>query len=452
MAPSPGWAAAMSDIFISYSRQDRQRVEALAALLEGAGWSVWWDRHIKGGSSFDKLIEEQIQQAKAVVVAWSRDSVQSDWVRAEATFALERHKLLPVRLDECLPPLRFTHVQTEDLSRWDGHAAGTDALRRLFADLSALIDGPAGREPALAQRDVEPARRRRYVPAVLAGTALLAGGAVAWVAAPWRSQSPPAAESTAPTPPAEREAAAAAPVAPPVAASPPSQPALEILDQDMVALRTAPLRAAPQITAPQLGTLAAGRTVHVAGRVRDGAWYAVQPADADGLRYVASAALADVTAKTAKTPAARSPGAAAAPLMVASATPAQPSAPAPAAATAPAAAPAPESAAGFDGTWKGIVRCPATKNMPPTNNEGFPIEIVGGTFTAELPQPAAGAGAHGSYRGMVLQNGALNINGTVTNGRRGNYTVSFRGRIEGNQLRANGFLGTRQCLLNYTRQ
>jgi hypothetical protein len=33
----------MSDIFISYAREDRPRVERLAAALEQCGWSVWWD-------------------------------------------------------------------------------------------------------------------------------------------------------------------------------------------------------------------------------------------------------------------------------------------------------------------------------------------------------------------------------------------------------------------------
>ena len=33
----------MADIFISYSRDDRPRVEPLAEALVSAGYSVWWD-------------------------------------------------------------------------------------------------------------------------------------------------------------------------------------------------------------------------------------------------------------------------------------------------------------------------------------------------------------------------------------------------------------------------
>ena len=37
----------MSDIFISYAREDRPRVEHLAAAFEQRGWAVWWDPDIR---------------------------------------------------------------------------------------------------------------------------------------------------------------------------------------------------------------------------------------------------------------------------------------------------------------------------------------------------------------------------------------------------------------------
>ena len=42
----------LADIFISYARGDRERIADLSAALEQHGWSVWWDRHIDGGSAF----------------------------------------------------------------------------------------------------------------------------------------------------------------------------------------------------------------------------------------------------------------------------------------------------------------------------------------------------------------------------------------------------------------
>jgi DNA-binding response OmpR family regulator len=133
-----------TDLFLSYSRQDLMKIEALAAVLEQAGWSVWWDRHIKTGTSFDKVIEQALTNSRAVIVAWSKNSVDSDWVRAEAAYALESNKLLPVRLDNAAPPLRFINMQTVNFSSWDG-SGGDQAFRTLIADLSHMIGAPNGR-------------------------------------------------------------------------------------------------------------------------------------------------------------------------------------------------------------------------------------------------------------------------------------------------------------------
>ena len=126
------------DLFISYSRADSGRIADLAALLQRAGWSVWWDTEIKAGTAFDKMIEQAITDAKAVVVAWSKHSVESDWVRAEAAYGLEKGKLVPIRLDDAVPPLRFIHTHTLDLAHWDG-TDDAEPFRRLLADLSERV-------------------------------------------------------------------------------------------------------------------------------------------------------------------------------------------------------------------------------------------------------------------------------------------------------------------------
>ena len=74
----------MSDIFISYANDDRPRAQALAETLEGQGWSVWWDRVIPAGRTFDEVIEEALDESKCIIVLWSTRSVKSRWVRTEA--------------------------------------------------------------------------------------------------------------------------------------------------------------------------------------------------------------------------------------------------------------------------------------------------------------------------------------------------------------------------------
>jgi hypothetical protein len=75
----------MADIFISYAREDQAAVKPLAAALEGAGYSVWWDRRILAGTEFSEEIERELKAAKAVIVAWSQESHASNWVKDEAS-------------------------------------------------------------------------------------------------------------------------------------------------------------------------------------------------------------------------------------------------------------------------------------------------------------------------------------------------------------------------------
>jgi DNA-binding response OmpR family regulator len=130
-----------ADLFISYSQKDMAIIQPLAAILQKNGWSVWFDQELKAGATFDRVIEQALTDARAVIVAWSKNSVSSDWVRAEAAFALEGGKLFPVRLDEVPLPLRFIHVHTLNLADWDG-SAGHRAVQALIAHLGAAIGKP----------------------------------------------------------------------------------------------------------------------------------------------------------------------------------------------------------------------------------------------------------------------------------------------------------------------
>ncbi|MEE4302150.1 MAG: toll/interleukin-1 receptor domain-containing protein [Pseudomonadales bacterium] len=73
----------MADIFLSYASEDRERVRPLVAALEAEGLSVWWDRELRPGPSFDLEIERAIEAARCVVVVWSEHAVASEWVRSE---------------------------------------------------------------------------------------------------------------------------------------------------------------------------------------------------------------------------------------------------------------------------------------------------------------------------------------------------------------------------------
>lgn len=128
----------MSDIFISYANVDIARAKNLAKALEEKGWSVWWDRAIPPGKTFDVVIEEAINAARCVVVLWSKKSIRSEWVKEEAAIAHKRGILVPAKIDPIDPPLGFGRIQAADLTDWKAGTSnlGFDALLNAIAQVA----------------------------------------------------------------------------------------------------------------------------------------------------------------------------------------------------------------------------------------------------------------------------------------------------------------------------
>ena len=84
----------MSDIFISYQRNDRAIAEALARDFKENGFSVWWDVQIYAGENYYNKILEAINEAKAVIVIWSKTAIELSWVLGEADEANNLGKLI----------------------------------------------------------------------------------------------------------------------------------------------------------------------------------------------------------------------------------------------------------------------------------------------------------------------------------------------------------------------
>lgn len=108
----------MSEIFISYSSKDRLWGDTFAKVLESHGWSVWWDRQIPTGGSFNAVIRQELRAARCAIVVWSEQSVDSEWVQAEADEAKKQEKYLPIRIDESEIPLGFTQRTFQSLVNW----------------------------------------------------------------------------------------------------------------------------------------------------------------------------------------------------------------------------------------------------------------------------------------------------------------------------------------------
>lgn len=146
-----------TDIFLSYSREDRTAARHFAESFAQEGFSVWWDAALRSGQTFDEVIEKELRAAKAVVVLWSPRSVLSRWVRAEATLADRRNKLVPAIIEACDRPIIFELTHAADLSDWTGDLSD-NRWRTLVNDLRRLVGGEdeAIVQPADAKPVVEP--------------------------------------------------------------------------------------------------------------------------------------------------------------------------------------------------------------------------------------------------------------------------------------------------------
>ena len=131
----------MVDLFISYSRSNRDVVRRLADAVTALGYIVWWDEELPAHLSYGEVITAKIGEAKATLVVWSREAAASEWVRAEADMARNQKKLIQTAIDDCTPPLPFNQIQYAALGDWTGDA-DHPGWRKVRASLAALC-GPA---------------------------------------------------------------------------------------------------------------------------------------------------------------------------------------------------------------------------------------------------------------------------------------------------------------------
>lgn len=140
----------MADVFISYAHRDRKRIEPIAERLQQLGYNVWWDRRIVAGAAFVDDINRELDQARCVLVAWSKQTHGSNWVFGESLRALETNRLVQV----CIEPVRlnvpFNAIHFADLSG----GASNDDWTALRAAIDQKLSGDTGASGAAAARKI----------------------------------------------------------------------------------------------------------------------------------------------------------------------------------------------------------------------------------------------------------------------------------------------------------
>jgi hypothetical protein len=137
----------MKKVFVSHASEDKERfVNDFAFKLRQRGIDAWLDKWemLPGDSLVNKIFEEGIKNASAVIVVLSQFSVQKPWVREELNSAFvkkvsEGSKLIPVVIEDCEVPEALKHTvwqHIEDLSNYE------TSLERIISSILGTTDKP----------------------------------------------------------------------------------------------------------------------------------------------------------------------------------------------------------------------------------------------------------------------------------------------------------------------
>jgi hypothetical protein len=212
----------VSDVFISYSRDNQEVVRNLAEAVKGLGYDVWWDDQLPPHLAYGDVIAQKVGEARAAIVVWSANAAASEWVRAEADMARNQRKLIQTTIDGAEPPMPFNQLHYVSLADWTGEP-DHPGWAKVKESLVALAGVPGGEAPTvpptapIAEAPVpEPVPEPTVVMSTLPPVPEPAPGPATEPPAPSAAQMPEPAPVAAEPPPA--------PVAPPppptVAAAP----------------------------------------------------------------------------------------------------------------------------------------------------------------------------------------------------------------------------------------
>ena len=125
------------DVFVSYSRQDNDKVMELTAKLRSAGVRMWMDvRNIDGAAMWGEEIVNALAKSKVLLLLVSKSSVASQNVVKEVLLASERKgHILPVDLEPTEIPVSLKYalagIQHIEYFRGDPDAHMSAILRSL---------------------------------------------------------------------------------------------------------------------------------------------------------------------------------------------------------------------------------------------------------------------------------------------------------------------------------
>jgi hypothetical protein len=123
------------DIFISYSSADVEHAKAFEEMLTSRGLKVWRDKTaLKPGEHVEFVIPQALLHSKAVAILWSESSVNSEWVKHEASYAIVEGKAMTLSI----APFQYASLPAIYRGLNCGDLAATQIAKELIAAVEEL--------------------------------------------------------------------------------------------------------------------------------------------------------------------------------------------------------------------------------------------------------------------------------------------------------------------------
>jgi len=135
-------------VFVSHASEDKERfVTEFATRLRKNGVDAWLDKWemLPGDSLIDKIFEEGLKEAQAVIIVLSENSIKKQWVQEELNVSAVNRiskgtKIIPIVLDGCNVPEVLNSTLWESISDTDSYDT---SFTRILSSIFGVTDKPA---------------------------------------------------------------------------------------------------------------------------------------------------------------------------------------------------------------------------------------------------------------------------------------------------------------------
>jgi hypothetical protein len=122
--------------FLSYAREDKERVRDIAEILIQAGHDPWFDDALLPGQDWKQKLSQAIHECDSFIYILSPESVESEWCQWEFKEAVKQGKpIIPIMLRQTKLPRSLSKIQFVDFT---GDTFSAKSVAKLMGGLTEI--------------------------------------------------------------------------------------------------------------------------------------------------------------------------------------------------------------------------------------------------------------------------------------------------------------------------